>query len=104
MVVNENLSICVSVVLLSWFKNVGLKFSRSRFSIYYAVGGISISFVDVPRFLSYVELFLHLDSGVPQGVTQQVTHKVTQHLTGVNYGENVKLLSSMIQVRRLFKK
>lgn len=51
-----------------------------------------------------MELFLHLDSGVPQGVTQQVTHKVTQHLTGVNYGENVKLLSSMIQVRRLFKK
>ncbi|NXG70655.1 EPG5 protein, partial [Baryphthengus martii] len=49
------------------------------------------------QFLSYVQLFLHLDSGVPQGMTQQVTHKVTQHLTGVNYGENVKLLSSMIQ-------
>lgn len=37
-------------------------------------------------------------------MTQQVTHKVTQHLTSVSYGENVKLLSSMIQVRRLFKK
>uniref|UniRef100_A0A8C3K6F3 Ectopic P-granules autophagy protein 5 homolog n=1 Tax=Calidris pygmaea TaxID=425635 RepID=A0A8C3K6F3_9CHAR len=49
------------------------------------------------QFLSYVQLFLHLDSGVPQGMTQQVTHKVTQHLTGVNYGENVKLLSGMIQ-------
>ncbi|OXB58335.1 hypothetical protein ASZ78_001030 [Callipepla squamata] len=49
------------------------------------------------QFLSHVQLFLHLDSGVPQGVTQQVTHKVTQHLTGVNYGENIKLLSSMIQ-------
>ncbi|XP_069736462.1 ectopic P granules protein 5 homolog isoform X2 [Phaenicophaeus curvirostris] len=49
------------------------------------------------QFLSYIQLFLHLDSGVPQGVTQQVTHKVTQHLTGVSYGENVKLLSSMIQ-------
>ncbi|NXK38181.1 EPG5 protein, partial [Piprites chloris] len=49
------------------------------------------------QFLSYIQLFLHLDTGVPQGVTQQVTHKVTQHLTGVNYGENVKLLSSMIQ-------
>ncbi|NXA34681.1 EPG5 protein, partial [Eudromia elegans] len=49
------------------------------------------------QFLSYVQLFLHLDSGVPQGVTQQVTHKVTQHLTGVSYGENVKLLSSMMQ-------
>ncbi|XP_010217080.1 PREDICTED: ectopic P granules protein 5 homolog, partial [Tinamus guttatus] len=49
------------------------------------------------QFLSYIQLFLQLDSGVPQGVTQQVTHKVTQHLTGVNYGENVKLLSSMMQ-------
>ncbi|XP_075581960.1 ectopic P granules protein 5 homolog isoform X2 [Pelecanus crispus] len=49
------------------------------------------------QFLSYIQLFLHLDSGVPQGVTQQVTHKVTQHLTGVSYGENVKLLSGMIQ-------
>ncbi|NWH56831.1 EPG5 protein, partial [Geococcyx californianus] len=49
------------------------------------------------QFLSYIQLFLHLDSGVPQGMTQQVTHKVTQHLTGVNYGENIKLLSSMIQ-------
>ncbi|GAB0202585.1 hypothetical protein GRJ2_002724100 [Grus japonensis] len=46
---------------------------------------------------SIKQLFLHLDSGVPQGVTQQVTHKVTQHLTGVSYGENYKLLSSMIQ-------
>ncbi|XP_051498646.1 ectopic P granules protein 5 homolog isoform X3 [Apus apus] len=49
------------------------------------------------QFLSYIQLFLHLDTGVPQGMTQQVTHKVTQHLTGVSYGENVKLLSSMIQ-------
>ncbi|XP_054253220.1 ectopic P granules protein 5 homolog [Indicator indicator] len=49
------------------------------------------------QFLSYIQLFLHLDSGVPQGMTQQVTQKVTQHLTGVSYGENVKLLSSMIQ-------
>ncbi|XP_056680358.1 ectopic P granules protein 5 homolog isoform X3 [Monodelphis domestica] len=48
-------------------------------------------------FLSYLHLFLHLDSGIPQGMTQQVTHKVAQHLTGTNYGENVKLLSSMIQ-------
>ncbi|NXG32270.1 EPG5 protein, partial [Dromaius novaehollandiae] len=50
------------------------------------------------QFLSYVQLFLHLDSGILQGMTQQVTHKVTQHLTGVSYGENVKLLSSMIQI------
>ncbi|TFK08050.1 histone H1.0 [Platysternon megacephalum] len=49
------------------------------------------------QFLSYIQLFLHLDSGVPQGMTQQVTHKVTQHLTGTSYGENVELLNSMIQ-------
>uniref|UniRef100_A0A8C8R5P1 Ectopic P-granules autophagy protein 5 homolog n=1 Tax=Pelusios castaneus TaxID=367368 RepID=A0A8C8R5P1_9SAUR len=49
------------------------------------------------QFLSYIQLFLHLDSGVPQGMTQQVTHKVAQHLTGASYGENVKLLNSMIQ-------
>uniref|UniRef100_A0A8C0IPS9 Ectopic P-granules 5 autophagy tethering factor n=1 Tax=Chelonoidis abingdonii TaxID=106734 RepID=A0A8C0IPS9_CHEAB len=49
------------------------------------------------QFLSYIQLFLHLDSGIPQGVTQQVTHKVTQHLTGASYGENVELLNSMIQ-------
>lgn len=54
----------------------------------------------VSRFLSYIQLFLHLDSGVPQGMTQQVTHKVAQHLTGASYGENVKLLNSMIQVRK----
>ncbi|XP_074788022.1 ectopic P granules protein 5 homolog isoform X2 [Athene noctua] len=49
------------------------------------------------QFLSYIQLFLHLDSGVPQGVTQQVTHKVTQHLMGVSYGENIELLSGMVQ-------
>ncbi|KYO28856.1 ectopic P granules protein 5 homolog isoform X1 [Alligator mississippiensis] len=49
------------------------------------------------QFLSYIQLFLHVDSGVPQGMTQQVTHKVAQHLTGGSYGENIKLLNSMIQ-------
>ncbi|XP_035295936.1 ectopic P granules protein 5 homolog isoform X4 [Cricetulus griseus] len=49
------------------------------------------------QFMSNLLLFLHLDSGVPQGVTQQVTHKVAQHLTGASYGDNVKLLNSMIQ-------
>ncbi|XP_012860183.2 ectopic P granules protein 5 homolog isoform X2 [Echinops telfairi] len=49
------------------------------------------------QFLSHFLLFLHLDSGVPQGVTQQVTHKVAQHLTGASHGDNVKLLSGMIQ-------
>ncbi|KAM8960937.1 ectopic P granules protein 5 homolog [Pelodytes ibericus] len=48
-------------------------------------------------FLSYILLFLQLDSGAPQGMTMQMTHKVTQHLTGINYGENVKLLTNMVQ-------
>ncbi|MBN3301121.1 EPG5 protein, partial [Amia calva] len=49
------------------------------------------------QFLSCIQLFLQSDSVVPQGMTQQVTHKVTQHLTGATYGENVKLLNSVIQ-------
>ncbi|XP_063151942.1 ectopic P granules protein 5 homolog [Candoia aspera] len=49
------------------------------------------------KFLSFFHQFLQLDSGVPQGMTQQMTHKVAQHLTGTSYGENVKLLNSMIQ-------
>uniref|UniRef100_UPI00398EE457 ectopic P granules protein 5 homolog n=1 Tax=Pristiophorus japonicus TaxID=55135 RepID=UPI00398EE457 len=49
------------------------------------------------QFLMCLQLFLQTDSGVPQGVTQQVTQKVAQHLTGISYGENIKLLNSMIQ-------
>ncbi|XP_078075622.1 ectopic P granules protein 5 homolog isoform X3 [Mustelus asterias] len=49
------------------------------------------------QFLTCLQLFLQTDSGVLQGVTQQVTQKVAQHLTGVSYGENIKLLNSMIQ-------
>ncbi|XP_077202821.1 ectopic P granules protein 5 homolog isoform X2 [Paroedura picta] len=49
------------------------------------------------QFLSYLHQFLQLDSGSPQGMTQQVTRTVAQHLTGTNYGENIKLLNSMIQ-------
>nr|XP_056705058.1 ectopic P granules protein 5 homolog [Euleptes europaea] len=49
------------------------------------------------QFLSYLHQFLQLDSGVPQGMTQQVTRTVAQHLTGTSYGENIKLLNSMIQ-------
>ncbi|KAM4707195.1 ectopic P granules protein 5 homolog [Discoglossus pictus] len=49
------------------------------------------------QFLSHMQLFLQLDNGVPQGITLQMTHKVTQHLTGINYGENVKLLTNLIQ-------
>nr|XP_008101897.1 PREDICTED: LOW QUALITY PROTEIN: ectopic P granules protein 5 homolog [Anolis carolinensis] len=49
------------------------------------------------QFLSCLHQFLQLDSGVPQGMTQQVTQKVAQHITGANYGENIKLLNCMIQ-------
>ncbi|XP_069482999.1 ectopic P granules protein 5 homolog [Ambystoma mexicanum] len=49
------------------------------------------------QFLAYIRQFLQLDSGIAQGVTQQVTQKVTQHFTGMSYGENLKLLDSMIQ-------
>ncbi|CAH2296751.1 ectopic P granules 5 homolog isoform X1 [Pelobates cultripes] len=52
-------------------------------------------------FLSYILLFLQLDSGAPQGMTMQMTHKVTQHLTGINYGENVKLLTNMVHVSHI---
>ncbi|OCU02726.1 hypothetical protein XELAEV_18008492mg [Xenopus laevis] len=49
------------------------------------------------QFLSHIHLFLQLDNGVPQGISLQMTHKVTQHLSGINYGENVKFLTNMIQ-------
>ncbi|MEQ2213871.1 hypothetical protein XENOCAPTIV_022465, partial [Xenoophorus captivus] len=42
-------------------------------------------------------LFLQYDSVCPQGVTQQVTHRVAPLLTGTNYGDNVRLLNSIIQ-------
>ncbi|KAJ8285154.1 hypothetical protein GJAV_G00022880 [Gymnothorax javanicus] len=53
------------------------------------------------QFLSCLQLFLQLDSGMPQSVTQQVTHKVTQHLIGASRGENIKLLNSVIQTHVL---
>ncbi|XP_051865986.1 ectopic P granules protein 5 homolog isoform X2 [Pristis pectinata] len=49
------------------------------------------------QFLTSLQLFLQTDSVVPQGMTQQMTQKVAQHLTGITYGENIKLLNSMIQ-------
>ncbi|XP_078252336.1 ectopic P granules protein 5 homolog isoform X1 [Rhinoraja longicauda] len=49
------------------------------------------------QFLSSLQLFLQTDSVVPQGMTQQMTQRVAQHLTGISYGENIKLLNSMIQ-------
>ncbi|XP_014847751.1 PREDICTED: ectopic P granules protein 5 homolog [Poecilia mexicana] len=49
------------------------------------------------HFVSCIQLFLQYDSVCPQGVTQQVTHRVAPLLTGTNYGDNVRLLNSVIQ-------
>ncbi|XP_057687965.1 ectopic P granules protein 5 homolog [Corythoichthys intestinalis] len=49
------------------------------------------------QFLSSIQLFLQYDSVCPQGVTQQVTHRVAPLLTGTTYGDNVRLLNSVIQ-------
>ncbi len=48
--------------------------------------------------MSCIQLFLQYDSVCPQGVTQQVTHRVAPLLTGTTYGDNVRLLNSVIQV------
>lgn len=50
------------------------------------------------RFVSCIQLFLQYDSVCPQGVAQQVTHRVAPLLTGTSYGDNVRLLNSVIQV------
>ena len=54
--------------------------------------------VVLPSFVSCVQLFLQSDSVCPQGVTQQVTHRVAPLLVGGAYGDNVRLLNSVIQV------
>lgn len=50
------------------------------------------------RFVSCIQLFLQYDSVCPQGVTQQVTHRVAPLLTGATYGDNIRLLNSIIMV------
>lgn len=49
------------------------------------------------QFVSCIQVFLQYDSVCPQGVTQQVTHRVAPLLTGTAYGDNVRLLNSVIQ-------
>ncbi|XP_059504787.1 ectopic P granules protein 5 homolog isoform X2 [Stegostoma tigrinum] len=51
----------------------------------------------LPLFYPCQYYLLKNEHGVLQGMTQQVTQKVAQHLTGTSYGENIKLLNSMIQ-------
>ncbi|XP_049618259.1 ectopic P granules protein 5 homolog isoform X2 [Syngnathus scovelli] len=58
---------------------------------------LSFYLVNNSQFVSCIQLFLQYDSVCPQGVTQQVTHRVAPLLTGTTYGDNVRLLNSVIQ-------
>ncbi|XP_031164874.1 ectopic P granules protein 5 homolog [Sander lucioperca] len=58
---------------------------------------LSFYLLNNPQFVSCIQLFLQYDSVCPQGVTQQVTHRVAPLLTGTIYGDNVRLLNSVIQ-------
>ncbi|KAM4576445.1 ectopic P granules protein 5 homolog [Odontesthes bonariensis] len=58
---------------------------------------LSFYLLNNSQFVSCIQLFLQYDSVCPQGVAQQVTHRVAPLLTGTSYGDNVRLLNSMIQ-------
>ncbi|KAK2837340.1 hypothetical protein Q5P01_014552 [Channa striata] len=58
---------------------------------------LSFYLLNNSQFVSCIQLFLQYDSMCPQGVTQQVTHRVAPLLTGATYGDNVRLLNSVIQ-------
>ncbi|XP_061624089.1 ectopic P granules protein 5 homolog isoform X2 [Phyllopteryx taeniolatus] len=58
---------------------------------------LSFYLLNNSEFVSCIQLFLQCDSVCPQGVTQQVTHRVAPLLTGTIYGDNIRLLNSVIQ-------
>ncbi|XP_041855260.1 ectopic P granules protein 5 homolog [Melanotaenia boesemani] len=58
---------------------------------------LSFYLLNNAQFVSCIQLFLQYDSVCPQGVTQQVTHRVAPLFTGTSYGDNVRLLNSVIQ-------
>ncbi|XP_068166676.1 ectopic P granules protein 5 homolog isoform X2 [Antennarius striatus] len=58
---------------------------------------LSFYLLNNSQFVSCIQLFLQYDSMCPQGVTQQVTHRVAPLLTGTTYGDNIRLLNSVIQ-------
>ncbi|XP_034547640.1 ectopic P granules protein 5 homolog isoform X2 [Notolabrus celidotus] len=58
---------------------------------------LSFYLLNNAQFVGCIQLFLQYDSVCPQGVTQQVTHRVAPLLTGTTYGDNVRLLNSVIQ-------
>uniref|UniRef100_A0A7N6F6H0 Ectopic P-granules autophagy protein 5 homolog n=1 Tax=Anabas testudineus TaxID=64144 RepID=A0A7N6F6H0_ANATE len=58
---------------------------------------LSFYLLNNAQFVSCIQLFLQYDSVCPQSVTQQVTHRVAPLLTGTIYGDNVRLLNSVIQ-------
>uniref|UniRef100_A0A8C6PTP5 Ectopic P-granules autophagy protein 5 homolog (C. elegans) n=1 Tax=Nothobranchius furzeri TaxID=105023 RepID=A0A8C6PTP5_NOTFU len=58
---------------------------------------LSFYLLNNAQFVTCIQLFLQYDSVCPQGVTQHVTHRVAPLLTGTSYGDNVRLLNSVIQ-------
>ncbi|XP_055017592.1 ectopic P granules protein 5 homolog isoform X2 [Boleophthalmus pectinirostris] len=58
---------------------------------------LSFYLLNNSQFVSCIQTFLQCDSVCPQGVTQQVTHRVAPLFTGNTYGDNVRLLNSVIQ-------
>lgn len=58
---------------------------------------LSFYLLNNAQFVSCIQAFLQYDSVCPQGVTQQVTHRVAPLFTGTTYGDNVRLLNSVIQ-------
>lgn len=58
---------------------------------------LSFYLLNNSQFVSCIQTFLQCDSVCPQGVTQQVTHRVAPLFTGAIYGDNVRLLNSVIQ-------
>ncbi|KAM7416416.1 hypothetical protein PAMA_018465 [Pampus argenteus] len=58
---------------------------------------LSFYLLNNSQFVSCIQLFLQYDSVHPRGVAQHVTHRVAPFLTGTIYGDNVRLLNSVIQ-------
>ncbi|KAK7934057.1 hypothetical protein WMY93_004953 [Mugilogobius chulae] len=58
---------------------------------------LSFYLLNNSQFVSCIQTFLQSDSVCPQGVTQHVTHRVAPLFTGNTYGDNVRLLNSVIQ-------
>uniref|UniRef100_A0AAV2MR95 Ectopic P granules protein 5 homolog n=1 Tax=Knipowitschia caucasica TaxID=637954 RepID=A0AAV2MR95_KNICA len=58
---------------------------------------LSFYLLNNSQFVNCIQTFLQSDPVCPQGVTQQLTHRVAPLFTGNTYGDNVRLLNSVIQ-------